>query len=82
MPSTSIGASNSIDSIAARSQDTYVILNNHYQGKAVVNALQLISLLSGAKVKIPEPLRHRYPELERIASEPQQEPTLFPNPPR
>ena len=61
---------------------TFVITNNHYQGKAVVNALQLIRLLTGAKVKVPELLRHHYPELERIASEPQQEPTLFPNPPR
>jgi uncharacterized protein YecE (DUF72 family) len=71
-----------IRKLAGRAHSTFVITNNHYQGKAVVNALQLISLLSGAKVKIPEPLRHRYPELERIASEPQQEPTLFPNPPR
>jgi len=45
-----------------------------------VNALQLISLLSGTKVRVPETLRHHYPELERIASAPLQEPTLFPNP--
>lgn len=69
-----------IRKLAGHTQSTFVITNNHYQGKAVVNALQLISLLTGAKVKVPEPLRHRYPELERIASEPQQEPTLFPNP--
>jgi uncharacterized protein YecE (DUF72 family) len=71
-----------IRKVAAHTATTFVITNNHYQGKAVVNALQLISLLSGAKVKVPEPLRHHYPELESIASEPQQEPTLFPNPPR
>jgi len=60
----------------------YVVTNNHYQGKAVVNALQLISLLKGAKVKVPETLRHHYPQLEEIASEPAAEPTLFPMPPK
>jgi len=71
-----------IRKLSSQTQTTFVITNNHFQGKAVVNALQLISLLSGTKVKVPEPLRHHYPELESIASEPQQEPTLFPNPPR
>ncbi len=71
-----------IRKLSSQTQTTFVITNNHFQGKAVVNALQLISLLSGAKVKVPEPLRHHYPELETVASEPQQEPTLFPNPPR
>ncbi len=63
--------------VAKGSESTFVIANNHYQGKAIVNALQLIHLLSGSKVKVPEPLRHRHPELEKIATEPAQEPTLF-----
>jgi len=71
-----------VKKVRQEANTTFVITNNHFQGKAVVNALQLISLLTGNKVKIPEPLRHHYPELENIASEPQQEPTLFPNPPR
>ena len=57
---------------------TFVITNNHFEGKGIVNALELIHLLSGAKVDVPEPLRHRYPRLEKIASEPSKEPTLFP----
>ena len=61
---------------------TFVVTNNHFQGKGVVNALQLIHLLTGSRVKLPETLRHHYPELEAIASEPAQEPTLFPNPPK
>jgi uncharacterized protein YecE (DUF72 family) len=61
---------------------TFVITNNHYQGKAIVNALELIHLLTGEKVKVPEPLRHHYPRLESIANEPSQEPLLFPAPPR
>jgi uncharacterized protein YecE (DUF72 family) len=46
----------------------FAITNNHYLGKGVVNALQLISMLRGAKVNVPEPLRAQYPELEKIAS--------------
>ncbi|MHB8539900.1 MAG: DUF72 domain-containing protein [Candidatus Acidiferrales bacterium] len=64
--------------IASHADSTFVITNNHYQGKGVVNALDLIHLLSGEKVKVPEPLRRHYPGLERIASERALEPTLFP----
>jgi uncharacterized protein YecE (DUF72 family) len=71
-----------IRKLSTHAHNTFVITNNHFQGKAVVNALQLIRLLSGSKVKVPESMRHQYPELERIASQPLQEPTLFPNPPR
>lgn len=66
-----------IRSVANDAETTFVITNNHYQGKGVVNALQLISLLTSAKVKVPDPLRQRYPELDKIASEPPKEPTLF-----
>jgi uncharacterized protein YecE (DUF72 family) len=75
-----------IEKVAAHSKNTFVITNNHYQGKAIVNALQLIRLITGDKVKIPETLRQHYPQLEAIASEPAREATLFPlgtsSPPR
>jgi len=64
--------------VAKNTRTTFVITNNHFQGKGVVNALQLMHLLSGNKVKVPETLRHHYPQLELIASEPANEPTLFP----
>lgn len=67
-----------IRSVGEHTRDTFVVTNNHYQGKAVVNALQLISILKGTKVKVPEPLRSHYPELEQIASDTPAEPTLFP----
>ena len=54
-----------------------MVTNNHYLGKGVVNALQLISLLTKSKVDLPDPLRRRYPELEAIASQPSETPTLF-----
>jgi uncharacterized protein YecE (DUF72 family) len=57
---------------------TFVITNNHFQGKAVVNALQLISILKGSKVKVPEPLRKHYPQLASIPDTPPAEPMLFP----
>jgi len=71
-----------IRKIATHADSTFVITNNHYQGKGVVNALDLIHLLNGEKVKVPEPLRHHYPGLEKIASEPALAPTLFPIDPR
>jgi uncharacterized protein YecE (DUF72 family) len=64
--------------VSEHARDTFVVTNNHYQGKAVVNALQLISILKGTKVKVPEPLRSHYPELDAIADTPPAEPTLFP----
>jgi len=67
-----------IHHVAEGGDSTFVITNNHFEGKAIVNALQLIHLLTRAKVKVPEPLRRRYPELDRIASEPPAEPLLFP----
>jgi uncharacterized protein YecE (DUF72 family) len=67
-----------VQKVAERSRDVFVITNNHYQGKGVVNALQLISVLKGSKVKVPEPLRQQFPELESIADTPPAEPSLFP----
>ncbi|MGH9683032.1 MAG: DUF72 domain-containing protein [Candidatus Acidiferrales bacterium] len=68
--------------VAENAKKTFVITNNHYLGKGVVNALQLVHLLAGNKIAVPEPLRHHYPQLDTIASESPAEPTLFPLPPR
>jgi uncharacterized protein YecE (DUF72 family) len=67
--------------LSERTETTFVVTNNHFEGKSVVNALQLLHMLSGNKVKVPETLRHCYPQLESIADAPSQEPTLFPMPP-
>ncbi len=67
-----------IRDLQEHTRKTFVITNNHYLGKAVVNALQLISVLKESKLKIPEPLRQHYPQLEQIAAEMPQAPTLFP----
>lgn len=56
-----------IRKIAEGSDVTYVIANNHFQGKAVANALELTGLLIGQKVDAPETLVQRYPELANIS---------------
>lgn len=67
--------------VSSGTDTTFVVTNNHFEAKGVVNALQLIHMLSGKKLKVPETLRHRYPQLEAIANEPSAEPMLFPLPP-
>ncbi len=66
-----------IKRVAARAKSTFVITNNHYEGKGVVNALDLLHLLGRSKVKVPEPLREHYPRLDKIADEPAQQGMLF-----
>ena len=39
------------------------ITNNHYQGQAAVNALQLKSWATGRRVPVPEPLRESFPDM-------------------
>ncbi|HEV2492916.1 MAG TPA: DUF72 domain-containing protein [Terriglobia bacterium] len=61
-----------IRDVAQQADVTYVIANNHFEGKAVANALELKSLLTGQKVPVPETLAGRYPELAQVrAPEPE-----------
>ncbi len=41
-------------------RDVYVVTNNHFRGQAAANALMLASLVSGRRVRAPEPLLVRY----------------------
>jgi uncharacterized protein YecE (DUF72 family) len=56
-----------IENVAERAQTTYVITNNHYQGRAGVNALELKSMLSGKRVNAPPTLIQSYPPLRKFA---------------
>ncbi len=56
-----------IRNIALQSAVTFVITNNHYGGKAIANALQLIHLLSKQQVHVPEDMLASFPELKEIA---------------
>jgi len=71
-----------IERVAETAKTTFVVTNNHFEAKGIVNALQLINLLTGKKVKVPETLRIHYPQLDAIANQPAAEPTLFPLPPK
>ena len=61
------GWKDKIERIAQKAEVTYVVANNHFEGKAGVNALQLKHMLSGQRVKAPEPLLKHYPGLKSIA---------------
>jgi uncharacterized protein YecE (DUF72 family) len=50
-----------------RRESVFVVTTNHFEGKAVVNALQLTALLMDRPVSVPEQLLMRYPELREIS---------------
>ena len=56
-----------IEEIARKTEVTYVVANNHFQGKAVVNGLQLKHMITGRKVLAPQSLVEHYPELRPIS---------------
>ena len=56
-----------IREVGKQSKETYVISNNHFLGKAVVNALEIKSTLEGKRVRAPLPLFQKYPQLEDSA---------------
>ena len=63
--------------IEADTGDTYVIANNHYLGKAVVNAVEISSVIAGVPVSAPAPLVQRYPELLDFTSKDEKNESLF-----
>ena len=69
-----------IQKVAQSARLTFVITNNHFHGKAVTNALQLIHRLTGQPVRVPPPLLRHYPELEPITASEGTTPSLFPPP--
>lgn len=63
------GWKHKITNISRASEKTFAITNNHYQGQAAVNALELKNMLSGKKVKAPHTLVEHYPEELKAISE-------------
>lgn len=59
--------------------NAFAVMNNHFRGQAVANALQLQQMLTGEMREAPESLRETYPAVARVTtpliSEPQR--TLF-----
>ena len=48
--------------VASVAEETYVVTNNHYKGKAVANAVMLKSLVTGQKSDAPSTLVDTYPK--------------------
>jgi uncharacterized protein YecE (DUF72 family) len=63
------GWQSKIATISRYTMKTFAITNNHYQGQAAVNALELKNMLSGKKVKAPHVLVEHYPEHLKDISE-------------
>jgi len=66
-----------IEQVAAQARTTFVITNNHYEGKAVANGLQLIHLLIGEPVETPPELQSFYPEVAAISKNAPAQGSLF-----
>ena len=56
-----------IEQIAEQARRTFVIANNHYMGKAAVNALEIKHMLTRKPVRAPAELAKHYPRLTSIA---------------
>lgn len=50
-------------------EESVLVTNNHFGGKAVANALELLYLLRGERQSVPEELLQTYPRLASIARE-------------
>ena len=53
-----------LKTMAAAAENLFVVQNNHFRGKALVNALQMKGLLLDGKPLAPEDLVAAYPDLE------------------
>jgi uncharacterized protein YecE (DUF72 family) len=56
-----------IESVAEKTQTTYVITSNYFESKSAVNALQLKAMVTEKRVSAPPTLIQKYPELRRFA---------------
>lgn len=62
------GWSERVKTISQTAAKTFVIANNHPDGKAAVSALELKHLLSGSKVNGPEALVAHYPQVREFVN--------------
>ncbi|MDH3628504.1 MAG: DUF72 domain-containing protein [Acidobacteriota bacterium] len=53
-----------VESLAKPAEQLVAIQNNHFRGQALVNALQLLHVLTGERPPAPQELVHHYPALE------------------
>jgi uncharacterized protein YecE (DUF72 family) len=53
--------------IRARTEELYVVANNHFAGKGPANALEIAQALTGVCAEVPESLVRVYPRLARLS---------------
>jgi len=63
--------------VAKKSETVFVITNNHPAAKSLQTGMMLATMFLRKKIKVPETMFARYPELMELASEPPREPKLF-----
>lgn len=52
--------------LAGMSKSLTLVANNHYQGKEVLNALEIKSKITGEKLDVPPDLAKKYPRIKKI----------------
>jgi uncharacterized protein YecE (DUF72 family) len=55
-----------IETISEQAESTYVVTNNHYQGKAIANAIELMAALGRTRAELPDTLLTAYPRLRAL----------------
>lgn len=60
------GWKDKIERVAKKAGVTFVVANNHFQGKAAVNALELKHMITEKPVQAPPTLVRHYPQLQSI----------------
>ena len=66
-----------IKEVSKQTRETYVITNNHFRGKGVVNAIEIKAALDEKRLPAPEPLFKVYPRLSESAIPDEGENKLF-----
>lgn len=59
-----------LEAMRARTRALYVVNNNHFQGKAVANALQVQAALAPRALALPRSLVNAFPDLAKLAQSP------------
>ena len=63
--------------MAKETDALYVVANNHFQGQAIANAIEMKYLTQGTPMKVPEEMFDKFPDLINIASNPPDQMNLF-----
>ena len=64
-----------VKTLAHSAKDTYVITNNHFKGKGIVNAFEISSILKDEPLEMPPELVEHYPVLESFAKRAEKKPS-------